>query len=42
MTDWLPSSGYEYAKGPDMEVYYNADPANASYEVWIPVVKAEK
>ena len=40
--DWLPSSGYEYAKGPDMEVYYNADPANASYEVWIPVVKAEK
>lgn len=37
--EWLPTSGYEYANAPDIEVYYNADPENATYEVWIPVVK---
>lgn len=39
VTEWLPTSGYEYANGPDIEVYLNADPQNAKYEVWIPVVK---
>lgn len=39
VTEWLPSSGYEYGSGPDVEVYLNADPSNAKYEVWIPVVK---
>lgn len=39
VTDWLPTSGYEYADGPDLEVYLNADPVNMKYEVWIPVVK---
>lgn len=39
VTEWLPSSGYEYANAPDIEVYLNADPNNAQYEVWIPVVK---
>ena len=39
VTDWLPTSGYEYADGPDIEVYLNADPVNMKYEVWIPVVK---
>jgi AraC family transcriptional regulator len=39
VTDWLPSSGYEYANGPDIEVYLNPDPQNARYEVWIPVTK---
>lgn len=39
VTDWLPTSGYEYADGPDVEVYLNPDPTNAQYEVWIPVVK---
>jgi len=39
LTEWLPASGYEYGLGPDIEVYYNADPQNAKYEVWIPVVK---
>ena len=38
-TEWLPTSGYEYGDGPDVEVYLNADPQNAQYEVWIPVVK---
>lgn len=37
--DWLPTSGYEYADGPDIEVYLNNDPANMQFEVWIPVNK---
>lgn len=41
VTEWLPSSGYEYANAPDIEVYLNPDPANAKYEVWIPVVKKQ-
>lgn len=39
VTEWLPSSGYEYANAPDIEAYLNADPKNAEYEVWLPVVK---
>lgn len=39
VTEWLPTSGYEYANAPDIEVYLNADPQNAKYEVWIPVIK---
>lgn len=39
VTEWLPTSGYEYANAPDIEVYLNADPENAQYEVWIPVTK---
>lgn len=39
VTEWLPASGYEYAAGPDVEVYLDPDPANTKYEVWIPVVK---
>ena len=33
-SEWLPSSGYEKANGPDMEVY-----GTGFEEVWIPVVK---
>ena len=39
VTEWLPTSGYEYGNAPDVEVYLNPDPGNAKYEVWIPVVK---
>ena len=39
ITEWLPTSGYEYANAPDIEVYLNPDPQNAQYEVWIPVAK---
>lgn len=39
VTEWLPTSGYEYANAPDIEVYLNPDPNNAQYEVWVPVVK---
>ena len=43
VTEWLPTSGYEYGNAPDIEVYLNPDPADARFEVWIPVVKkAEK
>lgn len=38
VTEWLPTSGYEYGSAPDVEVYINPDPNNAIYEVWIPVV----
>lgn len=39
VTEWLPTSGYEYAEGPDVEVYL--DPGCTKFEVWIPVVKAK-
>ena len=39
VTEWLPTSGYEYGDGPDVEVYLNADPEDMRFEVWIPVVK---
>ncbi|HBE86756.1 MAG TPA: AraC family transcriptional regulator [Lachnoclostridium sp.] len=39
VTEWLPTSGYEYDNGPDIEVYLNSDPQNARFEVWIPVIK---
>ena len=37
ITEWLPTSGYEYDNGPDIEVYLSSDPAK--FEVWIPVIK---
>lgn len=40
--EWLPSSGYEYDNGPDVEVYLSPDPKKAVFEVWIPVQKARK
>ncbi len=42
ITEWLPTSGYEYANAPDLEVYLNPDPKNAKYEVWIPVTKKKR
>ena len=41
VTEWLPTSGYEYGNAPDVEVYISPDPQNAKYEVWIPVVKKQ-
>lgn len=41
VTEWLPTSGYEYANAPDIEVYLNPDPQNTQYEVWIPVTKKQ-
>ena len=39
VTEWLPTSGYEYANAPDIEVYINSDPIDSKFEVWLPIVK---
>ncbi len=39
VTEWLPTSGYEFADAPDVEVYLNPDPDNMQYEVWLPIRK---
>lgn len=43
ITEWLPASGYQYANAPDLEVYLDANPADATFEIWLPIEKpAEK
>lgn len=41
VTEWLPSSGYEYANAPDIEVYFEGDQQSDDYkcEVWLPIIK---
>lgn len=39
VTEWLPTSGYEYANAPDVEVYMSEDPSDMKFEVWIPVIR---
>ena len=41
VTEWLPSSGYEYADAPDIEVYPEGDQMSAEYrcQAWLPVTK---
>lgn len=41
ITEWLPSSGYEYANAPDIEVYYAGDQYSPDYhcEVWLPITQ---
>lgn len=41
VTEWLPTSGYEYANAPDIEVYPQGDPSSPDYrcEVWLPITK---
>ena len=39
VSEWLPTSGYEWANAPDVEVYLNDDVRNMQFEVWLPVVK---
>lgn len=38
-SEWFPSSGYEHAGTPELEVYSEDDPANPNLysEIWIPV-----
>ncbi|GHU36889.1 putative HTH-type transcriptional regulator YdeE [Clostridia bacterium] len=38
-SEWLPSSGYEKAIGPDMEIYKLDENGKSYEEVWIPVRK---
>lgn len=40
-SEWFPSSGYEHAEGPELEVYYTAEGDRNYSEVWIPVVKKQ-
>lgn len=42
VTEWLPASGYEYADAPDIELYLDANPTDAAFEVWLPVTKGKK
>lgn len=37
----LPTSGYEFTYGPDVEVYFKPDLQNTVYEVWIPIKKKQ-
>lgn len=39
--EWLPTSGYEYANRPEIELYFNSDPVNARYEIWLPITRKE-
>jgi AraC family transcriptional regulator len=39
VAEWLPTSGYEWYRAPDIEVYFGNDPENGEFEVWLPVVK---
>ena len=41
VTEWLPTSGYEYANAPDIEVYFEGDQRAGDYrcEAWLPIVK---
>jgi AraC family transcriptional regulator len=32
-TEWLPTSGFEYAELPDIELYLDANPENATFQV---------
>lgn len=44
ITEWLPTSGYEYADAPDIEVYPAGDTTSPTYktEVWLPINKNSK
>jgi len=44
VTEWLPSSGYEYADAPDIEVYTEGDQQSPTYrsEVWLPITKKKE
>lgn len=37
--EWFPTSGYEHADGPELEMYFNQGNGTYIEEVWIPVVK---
>lgn len=41
ITEWLPSSGCEYADAPDIELYPEGDLSSPDYrcEFWLPIVK---
>ena len=40
ISEYLPDSGYEWAKAPDMEVYLNRPGEESRFQVWLPVTKS--
>ena len=42
--EWFPSTGYEHAPAPELEVYLPGDVDSKDYrcQVWIPIVKEKK
>ena len=41
VAEWLPTSGYEWANAPDVEVYLDDNSQNMRFEVWLPVVEKQ-
>ena len=39
ITEYLPDSGFELAKAPDIEVYLNQPGEKSRFQVWLPVTK---
>ena len=39
VSEYLPDSGYEWAKAPDIEVYLNQPGEESRFQVWLPVTK---
>ena len=42
ISEWLPTSGYEYDNGPDISVHAKDGPAGAILEYWLPIKKSGK
>jgi len=38
--EWFPTSGYEHADGPELEMYFALGNGKYNQEVWIPIVKS--
>ena len=37
MSEWFPTSGFDWGEAPDIELYINADPKNSKFEIWVPI-----
>ncbi len=44
LQEWFPSTGYEHANTPELEVYFPGDVDSSDYrfQVWIPITKKKK
>lgn len=41
ISEWLPTSGYEYTSAPDVEIYTAGDQSSSDYRtgIWLPIIK---
>ena len=39
VTEWLPDSGWSWAKAPDVEVYLNQPGEESRFQIWLPVTQ---